>query len=62
MPVDIYEGCTPVDIQDIKTLDRIRHPVIATRPKLDDAVRKDVLNALRQIEGAKTLLRMLLAR
>ena len=52
----------PVDLDDAKMLDRMRHPVIATRPKLDEIDRKQVLNALRQIEGAKTLLRMLLVR
>ena len=52
----------PVDLADIKKLDTLARPVIATRPKLDETDRKQVLNALRQIEGAKTLLRMLLVR
>ena len=52
----------PADLADIKKLDSLARPVIATRPKLDDEVRKEVVNALRQIEGAKTLLRMLLSR
>ena len=50
------------DLADIKKLDMLARPVIATRPKLDAAVQKEVVDALRLLEGAKSKLRMLLAR
>lgn len=49
----------PVESKEVDTRPAC---MIATHAKLDADARREVLNALRQIEGAKTLLRMLLSR
>lgn len=47
---------------EIKRLDSLRHPVLATHAKLDENVRKELIDAIRLLEGTKTKLRELLAR
>ena len=52
----------PVSLEDAKKLDLLRHPVIATHAKLDADVRKEIVDAIRLLEGTKTKLRNLLVR
>ena len=52
----------PVDVHDAKMIDRMRHPVIATRAKLADEERKDIVDALRMLRGGIAKLQILLTR
>ena len=48
------------DLADIKKLDMLARPVIATRPKLDaERVHKDLTDLIQQVEGIKNKLRSL---
>ena len=53
----------PASVEDAKKVDLLARPVIATRAKLDDdAVRKEIIDALRMLKGATTKLQSLMTR
>ena len=49
----------PADLADVKKLDMLARPVIATHTKLDENVRRELTDMIQQVEGLKNKLKLM---